>query len=431
MSIQKLREARSRAAKRMSDLFEKDAEGNVDIGATAWDDAKQEAYASAKQEVENIDAAIARAEEMLSLMGDTDATLENFLQASEPVGSGSVSLDEATAAAKRRTAVFDTWLRGGDRALSPDDWSVVRGSVADARQANVQTVGTNADGGYLVPEEFQANLLLKLNDIGAVRSVATVESRPDGRKMLWPAADLSSSGAYIRAEGATATASKATVSQKSIEFDNWNSQVYEASYELLQDSAIDVPGLLNQVLPHWIAQAQDVAMVAGSSVSGAKIAGLLESPSVVGETTASGNTKAFTTDNLVSLIHSIRRPLRTGAHFMFADTTERYLKTLKDSQNRPLWLPGYVQGAPDIIMSFPYVVDDNVPAMAASAKSILFGNFSHYRVFDATDVRLFRWGETDSAMSQKGVVGFMAEMRTAAGFVTAEVPVKWLAQAAS
>ena len=428
--IQKLREARARAANRMSALFARTDAGELDIAATQWTDEKQAEYDAAKQEVENIDAQIARAEEAIALIGDTsDKPLEDFLTQREPVGSGAVSLDEATAAAKRRSAAFDVWLRRGDAAMTADDWRALR--QGDPVQTNVQTRGTDADGGYLVPEEFQANLLTKLNEIGAVRQIAAVERRPNGRKMIWPAADLSSSGAYIRAEGADATGAKATISQKSIEFDNWNSQIYEATYELLQDSAINVEGLLNEVLPHWIAQAQDVAMVAGSSVSGAKIVGLLESPGALGETTASGNTKAFTVDNLTNLVHSIRRPLRAGARFLFADSTEKYLKTLKDSQNRPLWLPGYVAGAPDIIMGFPYSIDDNVPAMAASAKSVLFGNFSHYKVFDATDVRLFRWGESDSTMAKKGVVGFMAEMRTAAGYVTAEAPVKWMAQAAS
>ena len=74
-----------------------------------------------------------------------------------------------------------------------------------------------------------------------------------------------------------------------------------------------------------------------------------------------------------------------------------------------------------------YVVNDDVAEVATGAKSVYWGDFTYYRVFDAQDLRFFRF--TDSAYSKKGVVGFMAEMRTAGKLVTAGTPIKHLAQA--
>jgi HK97 family phage major capsid protein len=75
---------------------------------------------------------------------------------------------------------------------------------------------------------------------------------------------------------------------------------------------------------------------------------------------------------------------------MFKDLTLAALKKLKDSQNRPLWLPGIATREPDTILGKRFVVNQDIATMAANAKSVLFGDFSKYIIRDVTQVVMLR-----------------------------------------
>jgi HK97 family phage major capsid protein len=94
---------------------------------------------------------------------------------------------------------------------------------------------------------------------------------------------------------------------------------------------------------------------------------------------------------------------------MFADSTLKALKKLKDKQDRPLWLPGLAVKEPDTINGFRYTINEDVPAMAASAKSILFGDMSKYLIRDVMDVMIIRIAEK---YIESGQVGFLCFYRT-------------------
>src|SRR5690606_18448224 len=82
--------------------------------------------------------------------------------------------------------------------------------------------------------------------------------------------------------------------------------------------------------------------------------------SSVGKTAASAT--AVTFDDLNHLVHSVDPIYREGGKcgFMFNDLTLRGLKDLKDSQSRPIWLPGYEAGAPDRIHGFGYTINQHM-----------------------------------------------------------------------
>jgi len=82
---------------------------------------------------------------------------------------------------------------------------------------------------------------------------------------------------------------------------------------------------------------------------------------------------------------------RRMAEWMFHDSTLKAIKKLKDSEGRPLWAPGIAVREPNTILGYPYVVNNDMPVMAADAKSILFGDFSNYFIRDVLGVQLLRW----------------------------------------
>ena len=426
-AIQKLREQRARAAARMDALFARNSDtGEIDYAATDWTDEKEESYQSARTEVANIDQAIERAQEHMRVVAGLPTPADEAVATRIEVVNGSVSVDEAAAALLAYQDAFNAWCRNGLAGVTQEQRELlIARREAHADPSNVQVAGTDSSGGFLVPDTFVSDLIKEMNEIGVVRQFATVRQSDTGRKQTWPATDISTSGAYIRAENATSTDADIVFSEKSLEFDNWNSRTYAASFELLQDNAVNLAAEFPSIFAHWIAQGQNAALVNGSSVSGANIVGFMESPTVSGKTAVSET--AVTTDELIDLQHSIKRLYRRNAVWVFHDLTEAALKKLKTTDGIPLWLPGIVADAPDRILGSAYGVDDNMPQMAGDAKSIFYGDLSRYFVIDATDLRFFRFD--DSAYTKSGRIGFMAEIRTAGGWVTAGIPGKFLTQA--
>ncbi|MNM74285.1 Phage capsid family protein [compost metagenome] len=106
--------------------------------------------------------------------------------------------------------------------------------------------------------------------------------------------------------------------------------------------------------------------------------------------------------------------LAGNCKFMFAQTVRKLLRKLKDTAGRPIWTPGYeagiTAGAPDLLLGKEVALNNDMPAPAANAKSIIYGDLSKYMIRDAMQVNLMRFD--DSAFASKGQVGFLAFMRS-------------------
>jgi len=155
----------------------------------------------------------------------------------------------------------------------------------------------------------------------------------------------------------------------------------------------------------------------------------------LGKTGTTGQTLTVIYDDLVDLEHSINRAYRSSAKFgfMMADSSLKVVRKIKDSNGRPIFVPGYEQGnpggAPDRLLNRPVTINDDVAAMAANAKSILCGDFSKYKVRKVMDLTLFRM--TDSAFTLNGQVGFVAFNRMGGNLVDAGGAVKYYANSAT
>jgi HK97 family phage major capsid protein len=122
--------------------------------------------------------------------------------------------------------------------------------------------------------------------------------------------------------------------------------------------------------------------------------------------------------------------------FMMNDASIKVIRQIKDTAGRPIFTPGYDTTlhrqafiAPDLLCGYPIQINQDVAVMAASAKSILFGDFSFYYVRDAMDISMFRF--TDSAYTKLGQVGFLAWMRSGGNLIDVGGAVKLFVNAAS
>ena len=188
----------------------------------------------------------------------------------------------------------------------------------------------------------------------------------------------------------------------------------------MQDTAFDLSGFLTRVFGERFARMVNTHCTAGDGVS--KPSGVM-TEATLGVTAASAT--EFTADELMDLEHSVDRAYRRNARFMMSDDALRVVKKLKDGAGRYLWLASPADGEPDTILGHAYTINQDVPAIAPSAKSILFGDFSKYYIRRIAGARVLRLVERYADYNQ---IAFVAFQRWDGALIDAGThPVKYLA----
>lgn len=250
--------------------------------------------------------------------------------------------------------------------------------------------------------------------------------------MNFPTADATAEEGEIVGQNSAVTAGDTTFGNTTLDVYKYSSKKIALPFELLQDSFIDIEAYIQGLLAVRLGRitAKHFTVGTGSSQPHGIVVG-----STAGVTGAAGTATSVSYDSLVDLEHSVDPAYRSapGVGFMMHDSTVKALRKLKDTQNRPIFVPGYEQGnpggAPDRLLGRPIYISQEMPAMAANAKSILFGDFSKYVIRNVMDLTLFRM--TDSAFTLNGQVGFVAFMRAGGRLIDAGGAVKHYANGAS
>lgn len=406
MSIQTLRQQRAAKAMSLSDLVAK-ADWNADND--------QPIYDAGMKEIDALDAQISRITAVNERVA-SEALTNSVIEAAERVGRNKKSVD---------SALYAKWLRGGDKALNAEDWSHIR---------NTMSTTTNSEGGFTVQTDVASSVLDALKDFGGMRSVATVIQTAMGNPMSFPTSDGTSEVGEVIAENTTATDADVTFGTKSLPVYKYSSKVVTVPFELLQDSSVDIEAFVQNRLVTRLGRITNTHFTTGDG--SAKPTGIIAAAGTgVTAANSSSQVTAITYDSVVDLIHSVDPAYRAlgNCRFMLNDSAVKVLRKVKDGQSRPIFVPGYETGvpggAPDTLCGYPIVVNQDVASMAASAKSIAFGDFSFYYIRDVMAVEMFRF--TDSAFTKKGQVGFLAWMRSGGNLIDVGGAVKLFVNAAS
>lgn len=318
------------------------------------------------------------------------------------------------------------YLRGTTDTLTPElrRWTSRR--VAEGR---AQSVGTTTAGGFLVNYEFGQQIEAARRAYGAMLSVSTIYPTSSGAALLLPTVDETGVSGSILSENASISESAMTFAQTSVPSYMYTSGLVLISYQLLQDSEFPLDAFIADALGTRLGRAQNAHWTTGTGSS--QPSGVVTG-AAAGVTGATGSTITCTYNNIVDLIYSVDPAYRTNAKFMMNDTAIAVLRKLVDSQNRPLWEPAVQMGQPDMIFGYPIVTNQQVAVMAASAKSILFGDFSRYVIRDVSGVQIVRLEERYADSLQ---VGFYCFQRTGGTLLTPNTttynPVKYFANSAS
>lgn len=266
---------------------------------------------------------------------------------------------------------------------------------------NVLSEGVDADGGYLVPEDFERNIVMALEEENVIRSLAKVITTQHERKI--PVATGHSTAQWT-AENAAYTESNPTFGQKQIDAFKLT-DLCRVSVELLQDSAFDIEDYLMKEFARAFGIAEEEAFCVGTGTN--QPTGIFTANGgTVGVTAAANN--AITADELISLVYALKSPYRRNAKFLMNDATISAIRKLKDLNGAYLWQPSLQAGQPDRLLGYDLYTSPYVPTMAAGALTVAFGDFKNYWIGDRAGRTVQRLNEL---YATNGQIGYVATER--------------------
>lgn len=289
--------------------------------------------------------------------------------------------------------------KGGFRATDEYKSSMLTALRTNFRQvSDVLEEGNDANGGYLVPEEYDRRLIDVLNEENIMRTLATTITTSGEHKINIAA--TKPAAAWIE-EGAAIQFSDATFGQKLLDAHKLHVAI-KITDELLYDNAFNLENYIITQFGKALANAEEDAFLNGDGTGKPK--GLFQDAEV-GVTTSAAS---ITSDNIIELVYSLKRPYRKNASFIMNDQTIAALRKLKDNNNNYIWQPSYQAGEPDRLLGYTLHTSAFAPKQAAGAKAIAFGDFSYYNIGDR-GVRSLQ--ELKELFAGNGMVGYLMKER--------------------
>ena len=260
--------------------------------------------------------------------------------------------------------------------------------------SNVLQEGVDADGGYLVPEEYDSRLIQMLEEENIMRKLSTRITTSGEHKINIAA--TKPAAAWIE-EGAALTFGDATFSQILLDAHKLHVAI-KVTEELLFDNSF---GLENYIIDQFgkaLANAEEDAFLNGTGVG--QPLGLFADK---GGGTVANAVTALTTDAAIGLVYALKRPYRKNASFIINDQLIAQLRTLKDNNGAYMWQPALTAGEPDKFLGYDVYTSQYAPSNA-----IAFGDYKYYNIGDR-GTRSFK--QLNELFAGNGMIGYVAKER--------------------
>lgn len=304
---------------------------------------------------------------------------------------------------------FSKYLRRGMGALNAEE----RQAMLEVRGTDPQLTTPDADGGYLIPEDFSNALAVATKFTGEVERLAQVLNTTSGAPLPYPKVNDTAVVGAILSEGSAEVVSDMTFAALNLGAYTYSSKVIKVSYQLLQDSAFNLDSFLVDALGQRIARGTNAHFTTGTGSS--QPTGVVTAAS---SALTAASATAITAAEILELIHSVDKSYRNSPKFalMANDNTMSAIRKLGvgSSNDFPVFIPSMAAGEPDRVFGVPAYVNNDMADIATTAKPIVVGDFDKYVVRNAGGVQMLRLNEryADSLL-----VGFIAYKRTDAGSI--------------
>ena len=371
MTILELREKRNKAWEAAKAFLESHRTEKGTL--TAEDDAT---YTQMEQEINDLGKEIARLERQEALEAELNRPVNQPLTSKPGSGRGEEP-KTGRASDEYRKAMLDAFRSNFKRV------------------SNILQEGVDADGGYLVPEEYDHRLIDTLSEENIMRRLATTITTSGEHKINIAATKPAAS--WIE-EGGALTFGDATFSQILLDAHKLHVAI-KVTEELLYDNAFNLEGYLLDQFGKALANAEEDAFLNGDGTG--KPLGLFAATG--GGTVAGTLTAAIKSDDMLDLVYALKRPYRKTASFIMNDKTLASLRKLKDNNGAYIWQPSYQAGEPDRVLGYAVHTSAYAPEDA-----IAFGDYKYYNIGDR-GTRSF--AELRELFAGNGMIGYVAKER--------------------
>lgn len=262
------------------------------------------------------------------------------------------------------------------------------------RVSNVLQEGVDADGGYLVPEEYDKRIIDILSEENIMRKLGTTITTSGQHKINIAATKPAAT--WIE-EGGALQFSDATFSQILLDAHKLHVAI-KITEELLYDNAFNLESYIVTEFGKAIANAEEDAFLNGDGTG--KPLGLFAK---TGGGTKAASTDAPTADDFIALIYALKRPYRKNASFIINDKNIALLRQLKDNNGVYMWQPSVQVGEPDTFLGYKLYTSQFAPTNA-----IAFGDYRYYNIGDRGTRS---WQELRELFAGNGMIAYVAKER--------------------
>lgn len=371
MTILELREARNKAWEGAKAFVESKRDKD---GLLSEEDAKT--YAEMEKKIRNYSTEIERMEQM--------EAMENELKkpVNAPIVAKPMTLDNKE---KEKTGrASDEYRKGMLTALRTNFKQIT----------NVLQEGVDADGGYLVPEEYDSRLIDVLTEENIMRKLGHQLTTSGDHKINIAA--TKPAAAWIE-EGGALSFGDATFDQILLDAHKLHVAI-KVTEELLYDNAFGLESYIIDMFGKALANAEEDAFLNGSGVG--QPLGLFAE---TGGGTAAASVTNLTSDSVMDLVYALKRPYRKSAKFIMNDQTIAAIRKLKDNNGAYMWQPSLTSGEPDKLLGYDVYTSPFCPE-----GKIAFGDYSYYNIGDR-GTRSFK--QLNELFAGNGMIGYVAKER--------------------
>ena len=285
------------------------------------------------------------------------------------------------------------------KAYKKSFWNAMREKHIRPEVLNALQEGTDSEGGYLVPDEFEHTLVEALEEENIFRKLAHVINTDSGDRKI-PVVATKGTASWVDEEGSI-TESDDSFTQVSIGAYKLGTLI-KVSNELLHDSVFDLEKYISKEFARRIGTKEEDSFFNGDGDG--KPVGIFHTTggAQVGVTTAS--TSAITADEIIDLFYSLGAPYRKKAVWVVNDATVKSIRKLKDGNGNYLWQPALTSDTPDTLLGRPVYTSSAVPTIASGKKVIAFGDFNYYWIADRQGRVFKKLSELYATTDQTGFV---------------------------
>lgn len=385
--IVKLREQRMGQHKELIGLLEKAAAENRDltVDEQATEARLNEALSSSATVVTDAEKRNDQLADAEKRQVEAEAAFSKLLKGADLRGLAGGPSGRDENGTPDEMAQVRSWLTGGSgkRALE-----VRAGKPMGPEEFRVLSKLTAGAGANTVKTSFYEKIVAHLIEVsGIMQAGPTVLNTSSGEQMLIPKTTSHSTAALV-AEAGTIGASDPVFAQAALDAYKY-ALLLQVSHELANDTSVDLLSYLAMQAGRAVGNAFGAALATGTGSNQPQ--GVVPVASV-GITGGAGVAGAFTADNLIDLFYSVIAPYRNSQScaWVMRDATVATVRKLKDSTGQYLWQPSVQLGVPDTLLGKRLVTDPFIPAVALSARSVLFGDFSQFYVRMVESLRFER-----------------------------------------